>query len=482
MKELSRPLRHTLPSEAEVVALPRWARVAFAARCAQRVLPNYSGHPAERDVLSAIVDTAFESADAATMTFKLGDPAAAWWIAESSGLPDNSPNVRIARSVANARWEAERWTGHNAYWAAADSLVADPEAIVEIRSDFNLLLRASVWRAWTNETPVERGFFECNRHYEYSDEAPIVQQGRISVPVEAPVILPAVRPRPQAGDPVPHMEMWVLEEMLGQGGFGEVWLARKGCEQRAVKFCTHALARDRLTDATRHEANVVRHVEKHMKTSDGSHPNIVPLLDCNLTGGQPWMMYEYVSGGRTLADEIKELAALPMNDRVARAIRLMRIITAAVGGFHRIPVPIVHRDLKPRNVLMAGTVPRITDFGIGGEAVIAAISDATGGFTELSVDLPTVFLKMGTLPHASPEQLAGEKPDPRDDVYALGVMIHQMLVGKATAEAKGAWQRPLRRDGVPEPLIELIEDCTSERDHRPADAAALAAELAELFN
>jgi serine/threonine protein kinase len=90
--------------------------------------------------------------------------------------------------------------------------------------------------------------------------------------------------------------MWVLTQKLGKGGFGEVWLARKAGtnEERAVKFCFHPVAREKLTHAT-HESKVARHVEKHMREHlrepKGSHPNIVPLLECNLDGETPWLMY-----------------------------------------------------------------------------------------------------------------------------------------------------------------------------------------------
>src|SRR4051812_28167705 len=97
-----------------------------------------------------------------------------------------------------------------------------------------------------------------------------------------------------AGETVPGLSSWVLEHKLGGGGFGEVWLAKHAWDgeqkPRAVKFCTDPDARHRLVS---HEKNVVVRVMKYA----GKHPNIVPLLDCNLDGEVPWLMYEFVQGG-----------------------------------------------------------------------------------------------------------------------------------------------------------------------------------------
>src|SRR5262249_43175011 len=148
--------------------------------------------------------------------------------------------------------------------------------------------------------------------------------------------------------------------------------------------------------------------------------NVVPLLDCNLTGDTPWLLYEYVSGG-TLADAIEEWRALPARGRLARTVRTLHPIASALAVFHRFDPPIVHRDLKPANVLMAGTNPRITDFGIGGLALPLDVTQ--------SHPLPTMLRLAGTLRYCSPERLREppSDPHPRDDVYALGVIAYQLL-------------------------------------------------------
>jgi hypothetical protein len=109
-------------------------------------------------------------------------------------------------------------------------------------------------------------------------------------------ILPQNAPKFVPGDWVPGREdNWKLSRRLGGGGFGEVWLATHAFNRRekprAVKFCTDAKARQKLVT---HEKAVIEQVMNHV----GDHPNIVPLLDCNLRGDAPWLMYEFVEAAR----------------------------------------------------------------------------------------------------------------------------------------------------------------------------------------
>lgn len=300
---------------------------------------------------------------------------------------------------------------------------------------------------------------------------------RDQTPEEARRILSALRPVFATGEPVPGLSSWVLERRLGGGGFGEVWLVKHAwdAEQkpRAVKFCTDPAAKNRLVT---HEQNVVRRVMKYA----GKHPNIVPLLDCNLDGDIPWLMYEFVEGG-TLADAMRAWRELPVPKRLGRAVRVLHAIAGALGTFHRFDPPLVHRDLKPLNVLMAGSVPRITDFGIGG-VVIQPNDGTTDALTAHAARLPSALHAAGTALYAPPEQRFGSPPDPRDDVYALGIIAYQMVLADLTVVPGADAALELRDLKVPGELVSLIvASVAMNADRRPRDASAWESSLAALL-
>ena len=291
-------------------------------------------------------------------------------------------------------------------------------------------------------------------------------------------LLPPHPPRFVPDEWVPgRVGNWKLVQKIGGGGFGDVWLTRskRFAAPRVVKFCTDPAARRKFVA---HEQDVIDRV----MDSIGSHPNIVPLLECHLEGDAPWLMYEYVEGG-TLADAILEWHALKPGERIARAVAVLHPIAAALARGHALTPPVVHRDLKPANVLMAGDTPRITDYGIGGVAVDYLIAaDKSPAHVSMRGRLPSMLKGSYSHIYSSPQQRAGEKPDPRDDVHALGVIAYQMFVGRVDAEVKGNWQLRLRKDGVPDAIIDLIGNSASdEAEDRPNDAREWEAVLADLL-
>lgn len=301
----------------------------------------------------------------------------------------------------------------------------------------------------------------------------------VNDPEDLAKLLPMRVPQFRPGADLPDRPGWKLEELLGAGGFGEVWLARHSFlpHPRAVKFCTDAKVRAKLTS---HEGRVIARVMEQ-----GHHPNVVPLLDAVLDGEAPWLMYEFVGGG-SLIDLIHRWQTLPEAEREAATVFAIGQLAAAVGAFHRLSPAIVHRDLKPANILFHADSPaadvrlRITDFGIGGAAV-DYLRTNPAGLSMMTGWLETSLRGSYTPLYASPQQARGAKPDPRDDVHALGVIAFQMLTGRL-AEAPGTrFERELKRRNVSETLIEIVGDCVdTEPNGRPKDAAELAERLGAL--
>jgi serine/threonine protein kinase len=291
--------------------------------------------------------------------------------------------------------------------------------------------------------------------------------------------LPTRLPRFQAGDRPVGVGAWELVELLGVGGFGEVWKARHrhfdGIAPVALKFCLDPEARDRLLH---HEATVLNQLMRQ-----GRHPGIVPLLDAFLDTEPPCLKYEYVDGG-DLSGLAREWHAQTPAERWEPTTRLVADLAGIVGVAHRLDPPVVHRDLKPANVLVERSGDarfhlRVTDFGIGGLAALTSVrasrtAAATGGAA-----LATALRGAHTPLYASPQQMRGEPPDVRDDVHALGVIWYQLLCGDLSVGAPtGLWADDLTDAGVSRDLVRLLGSCVAARpERRPAHAAALAEQI-----
>src|SRR5262249_7350160 len=150
----------------------------------------------------------------------------------------------------------------------------------------------------------------------------------------------------------------------------------------------------------------------------------------------PCLEYEFIGGGDLagLIVEWQRSGKRPSHEEVAR---LVADLAETVGFAHRLPQPIVHRDLKPANILLApgagGALKlKVADFGIGGVASQQAIRESTRGTTR--GEFMASALRGSCTPlYASIQQMRGDDPDTRDDVYALGVIWYQMLTGDLTA-------------------------------------------------
>jgi hypothetical protein len=286
-------------------------------------------------------------------------------------------------------------------------------------------------------------------------------------------LLPERMPRFKTGDQALPGTDLVVAELLGVGGFGEVWKAvhrsRPHAPPVALKFCTDEAAARSL----RKEVDLLDRVATH-----GRHPGIVELKYAHLEAATPCLEYELVEGGDLAAlivDLFASGQAMPL-----KMTRLFHSLTEAVGFAHRLDPPIVHRDLKPANILtkrLDGRVQlKVADFGIGGIASSREIKEWAGE-TAAASGTGTESTGSCTPLYASPQQRRFGPPDVRDDVYALGVIWYQMLAGDPTREPPrgGSWKKHLLQQGATREMIALLERCIEDDPgERPADAQALA--------
>jgi TPR repeat protein len=303
-------------------------------------------------------------------------------------------------------------------------------------------------------------------------------------PLELARVLPARAPRFKIDEPVPNAPQWRFRELLGAGGFGEVWLAEHNFleEQRAFKFCLDPLSRDRLL---RYEGEVVKRLMKANLRSNHNEHGIVSLLDVYLEGETPWLAYEFVDGG-DLASLVGELKQLSAPDRAREALSIVADLAEVVGRFHRLPQPIIHRDLKPANILLRRignrNLFRITDFGISHVAADHNLRSATISTPRLS--LGETFRGAHTPIYASPQQKRGMKADPRDDVHALGIIAYQLLLADLNAERPaGKWRKRIANCQLSDATLDRLESYwDDDPEERPSDAIELANQIRQLLH
>ena len=201
-----------------------------------------------------------------------------------------------------------------------------------------------------------------------------------------------------------------LESKLGSGGMSTVYLAQDEVLDRpvAVKLLHREISEevDQL-ERFRREARAAARL---------SHPNLVGVIDAGEDEGRPYIVFEYVPGD-TLKQRIEADGPLPVDEAVAYAIEIARGLTAAHGR------KLVHRDVKPQNVLIdPDGRAKVTDFGIARSLESQGLT-ATGRV-------------LGTTDYVSPEQAMGEDVDERSDVYSLGIVLYEMLVGDVPFQAE----------------------------------------------
>ena len=280
----------------------------------------------------------------------------------------------------------------------------------------------------------------------------------LAPPAGAPRDKPFVAPKHLAAGTLIDKKYAVLR-VLGEGGMGVVYLARDihtGLDV-VVKAVRSELAhRDDVRARTLAEGRALAQID---------HPNVVHLRAVAVEGPHLYLVMQYIDGeslDKIISRNVERREPMPVEE----ALGIFRQVAAGVGAAHEEGV--IHRDLKPANVILRtkDRTAKVTDFGI------ALVPSDTSR--------PHTRGILGSLWYMSPEQVIGRRDlDQRVDVYALGIMLYQMLVGRVPFDAKSDYEimklhaeAPMPRVATERPDVagavdELIQKaCSKEREQR----------------
>ncbi|MFY9935965.1 MAG: serine/threonine-protein kinase [Silvibacterium sp.] len=259
-----------------------------------------------------------------------------------------------------------------------------------------------------------------------------------------------------------------LLQLIGTGGMGEVWLAEQKQPVRrrvAIKLIKEGMDTREV---------VARFESERQALALMDHPAIAKVFDAGSTPeGRPYFVMEYVAG--------MPITAYCDKHKLTVRQRLELFILVCDGVQHAHQKAIIHRDLKPSNILVSEVdgkpMPRIIDFGVA-KATSQRLTDGTMH--------TRVGVIVGTLAYMSPEQAdsAGEDIDTRTDVYSLGVVLYELLVGALPLDfQKLAYDevlRRLRKQDAPRPstkLLMLDGDSAITAQNRGSDPSSLVRQL-----
>jgi len=259
------------------------------------------------------------------------------------------------------------------------------------------------------------------------------------------------------GARVPGRDHFQLERQLSPSGNSEVWLARhsKTGEQRVYKFSPDG---SRLSSLKR-EATLFR----VLRESLGERDDFVRIIDWNFETAPFFLECEY--GGQNLSDWAQTgdaLGKMSLEERLAFFIRICEAVAAAHS------VGVLHKDLKPGNVLVTGEDgawhPRLTDFGSSRLLEPGRLDEL--GITSLGLTLTPGIggsSSSGTPLYLAPELVAGQAPTVQSDVYALGVMLYQILVGDLSRPMAPGWERDVGDELLREDVARATDGHTARR-------------------
>lgn len=219
---------------------------------------------------------------------------------------------------------------------------------------------------------------------------------------------------------------------LGEGGMANVYLAHDLILDRDVSIKTLRL------DLSNDEKTINRFRREALAATELTHPNIVDVYDFDEEDGMQYLVMEYVDG-MDLKTYIKRNFPMPLQ----QVIKILKQVLSAVSEAHK--AGIIHRDLKPQNILIDNQGnAKISDFGI-------AMTNSDLGMTQTNTIL-------GSVHYLSPEQTRGGMATDKSDVYSLGIILYEMLVGKVPFAGENAVAIALQHSQSQIPLVRDFDD------------------------
>lgn len=207
---------------------------------------------------------------------------------------------------------------------------------------------------------------------------------------------------------------FTVTDVLGEGGMARVYRARMA---GGMGFERPVALKVVLPSAVNSARQTEQLVQEARLGGLLNHPNVAQVFDCGLLGTRPYIAMELIEGVG-LDELMDELGPLPWEAACAVAVQVARGLQHAHEARHQgLALGLVHRDIKPSNVMVRGDgVVKVVDFGIAKADISNSVSTATG-------------VTKGTPVYMAPEQLEALQLDARTDLFALGVVMHQMLTG-----------------------------------------------------
>lgn len=270
----------------------------------------------------------------------------------------------------------------------------------------------------------------------------------------------------QSGVQLGHYE---ILDLVGRGGMGEVWRARDARLKRevALKVLPAAMSSN--------PQRLARFQQEAETVARLSHPNIVTLYSVEEVGGLQFLTMELIRG-RSL-DTLLKPDGLPLDEVLPIGIAVAEALAAAHEKH------VVHRDLKPANIVVGeANVVKVLDFGL---AKLTDLHDSTDG-EATNVKPPTTTSEgtvLGTVAYMSPEQARGKEVDHRTDIFSLGVVLYELLIGRrpfqgeTPADVTSAILREIPpfasdiRNDIPRELARLVARCLEKDPARRIQSA-----------